>query len=99
MHYKHIDDLAWDFACAARSCLDARIDSVRLNALFVALGVGDYEAAIDTVLAECAGSRMPVTPELAARLGRWVQMFGEPHESSRRHEMLKSILGNDDNAI
>jgi hypothetical protein len=93
MHYKHIRDLAWDLVEATRPRLDARLDTPRLNTLFVTLGVGDYESAIDTVLVECSGARIPVAPELAQRLGRWVELFGERDESGRRQEMLKSMLG------
>ncbi|WP_285031629.1 hypothetical protein [Mycolicibacterium sp. lyk4-40-TYG-92] len=98
MHYKDIHNLAWEFVDAARTRLDARLDAARMNALFVALGVGDYEAAIDTVLAECAGTRMTVAPALATRLCRWVAMFDERSDPNSRHEKLKSILGPSDRA-
>lgn len=92
MHYRHIHDLAWDFVDAARPRLNARLDAARMNALFATLGVGDYEAAIDIVLAECAGAPIAINPELAHRLRRWVEIFGEPNESVHRLTMLKTIL-------
>lgn len=99
MHYRHIHNLAWDFVDAARARLDARLDGAGMNALFIALGVGDYEAAIDTVLAECAGAPIAISPELANRLRRWMTIFGERDEASRRLTILKSILGPNEGTI
>jgi hypothetical protein len=93
MHYKHVRDLAWDFVDATRIRLNARLDAAQLNTLFVSLGVGDYETAIDTVLSECAGAGIGIDPMLVKRLGRWVEIFGDRDDRARRHSMLKSMLG------
>ncbi|WP_020102746.1 hypothetical protein [Mycobacterium sp. 360MFTsu5.1] len=68
VHYRHIHDLAWDFVDAARARPDTQLDAAGMNALFLTLGIGDYEAAIDTVLVACADAPVAVSPELADRL-------------------------------
>ena len=99
MHYRHIHDLAWDFVDAARARLDSQLDAAGMNALFLTLGIGEYEAAIDTVLVACADEPVAVSPELANRLRRWMTIFGEPEEAGRRLKILRSILGRGEGTI
>jgi hypothetical protein len=79
-------DVAWALAEEARTCLTIP----ELNSVFVTLGVGDYPAAIETMLHAVVSSKASLSSVLNARLGQWIDMYtGQPAEPRLRQYLSR----------
>ena len=79
-------DLAWALAEEARGFLTIP----ELNSVFVALGVGDFSAAIETMVQAVVSSKAPLSSVLVARLGHWIDMYaGQPAEPRLRQYLSR----------
>jgi hypothetical protein len=71
MDRQHIDELAWDVAERLR----AHLTVAELNTVFMKLGIGEPEAAIETVLRRMAAKGAAIPEDLRARLRHWVHGY------------------------
>jgi hypothetical protein len=79
-------DVAWALAEEARTFLTIP----ELNSVFVTLGVGDYPAAIETMLHAVVSSKASLSSVLIARLSQWIDMYtGQPAEPRLRQYLSR----------
>ncbi len=79
-------EVAWALAEEARRFLTIP----ELNSVFVALGVGDFPAAIGTMLQAVVSSKASLSSVLVARLGHWIDMYaGQPAEPRLRQYLSR----------
>jgi hypothetical protein len=81
---KQVDDLAWDVVGRLRRHLS---DS-ELNTVFVKLGVGESESAIETVLGRLAVKGAAIPEDLLTRLRQWVRGY----QDNPAHPRLSKLL-------
>ena len=80
-------DVAWAMAEEARTYLTIP----ELNSVFVRLGVGDFPAAIETMLQAVASTQASLSPALVARLGEWIDMYTGQYAEPRLRQHLSRI--------
>jgi hypothetical protein len=79
-------DVAWALAEEARTFLTIP----QLNSVFVTLGVGDFPAAIETMLQAVVSSKASLSSVVVARLGHWIDMYtGQPAEPRLRQYLSR----------
>ena len=79
-------DLAWALAEEARRFLTIP----ELNSVFVTLGVGDFSAAIETMVQAVVSSQASLSSVLVARLGQWIDRYaGQPAEPRLRQYLSR----------
>jgi len=62
-----------------------------LNSVFVRLGVGDFPAAIETMLRAVASSKASLSSVLVARLGHWTGRYAGNSAEPRLRQYLSRI--------
>lgn len=80
-------DVAWALAEEARTYLTIP----ELNSVFVRLGVGDFPAAIETMLQAVASTEASLSSVLVARLGQWIDMYTGQYAEPRLRQYLSRI--------
>jgi hypothetical protein len=80
-------ELAWDLVEQIRSHLDV----AQLNAVFVKLGVGDYEFVIRLVLRWLPRIGVSLTPDLLSRSRAWIDGYRDHTDYPRLLELLAAF--------
>lgn len=80
-------DLAWQLADAISPVL---ADDDRAH-LYAAIGAGESYDAVDTALETIARDRIPLSPELIAKLLAWVDAYVHSTDAARLRHLLRTI--------
>ena len=84
VNQQQVDELAWDVVEFGRE----RLTVGELNAVFIQLGTGEYESAIEAILKRLALNRLVLPTDLHRRLTDWLSAF----QDSPLHARLSSLL-------
>ena len=86
------EDVAWALVEEARTYLTIS----ELNSVFVRLGVGDFPAAIETMVRAVASSKASLSSVLVARLGHWTDRYAGNSAEPRLRQHLSRIESHTD---
>ena len=86
------EDVAWALVEEARTYLTIS----ELNSVFVRLGVGDFPAAIETMLRAVVSSKASLSSVLVARLGHWTDRYAGNSAEPRLRQYLSRIESHTD---
>jgi hypothetical protein len=86
--YGDVVNLAWDLADAVAPTLSPEVRAE----MFAALGAGDIDETLSTLLRECSSVRTRFAEALLVRLREWIVKFVDPSDELRRLAVVHYIL-------
>ncbi|OFB35864.1 hypothetical protein BA059_27370 [Mycolicibacterium sp. (ex Dasyatis americana)] len=86
------DDLAWDLLDAVRTALDIAM----INEVSMTMAHGDYPQVIETLLTAAVDGAVPLSGEIRARLGDWVQFYAAHPSAGLLRQLLTDVNPNPD---
>lgn len=85
MNQQQVDELAWDVVDFGRE----RLTVGELNAVFIQLGTGEYESAIEAILRRLALDGLALPTDLHRRVTDWLSAFQDSPSHARLGLLLR----------